>query len=483
MKSALFGKVFLHELRVLIADRTLLLVGSLLVALVLYGFYNGYQETLQREHAAQELAKKQADKHAENITTLRALLGGEQKPDPFANPFDPASVGGGMEMRYATLPTLALSPLAFGQSDMLPNYYKVTDRSKASFMYDTEIENPWNLLSGHFDITFVLVYLFPLIIFALSYNLLTVEREQGTLRMLLSQPLSLAILVAGKLLVRALPVLLIMAVLPLLLLGVLRPQLFQADQLPAVLGWLGLVLAYGGFWFALALLVNIIGRSSATNALALMAAWVLFVLVIPVVLNIVVGLLSPAPSRIELATKTRLITIEGLNRYHDKLSSDYRFTQDPEVLLPRDGKIEVAPRRQAQFLIQRDVDKEIQRVLNEFSTQLAVQQMLVERFGWISPAIVTYEGMAAIAGNGAARYLEFQQQVDRFHERWKEYFEPRLLNSIAMTEQDYAEMPHFEWAEVPVQVSGILKRLLLLVIPALIVIAFAIRRMRRFSVV
>lgn len=483
MKSALFGKVFLHELRVLIADRTLLLVGSLLVALVLYGFYNGYQETLQREHAAGELAQKQADKHANNITTLRALLSGEQKPDPFANPFDPASVGSGMEMRYVTLPTLALSPLAFGQSDMLPNYYKVTNRSKASFMYDTEIENPWNLLSGHFDITFVLVYLFPLIIFALSYNLLTVEREQGTLRMLLSQPLSLITLIAGKLLVRALPVLLIMALLPLLLLGILRPSLWQADQLPAVLGWLGLVLGYGGFWFALALLVNIIGRSSATNALALMASWVLLVLVIPVVLNIVVGLASPAPSRIELATKTRLITIAGLNRYNDKLSSDYRFTQDPTVLLPKDGKIAVAPRRQAQFLIQRDVDKEIQKVLQEFSHQLAAQQSLVERFGWISPAIVVYEGMAAIAGNGAGRYLDFQQQVDQFHERWKQYFEPKLLEGIAITEQDYAEMPRFEWQEAPIQTSSILKRLLLIAVPALLVLLFGLSRIRRFSVV
>src|SRR3546814_8041051 len=61
----------------------------------------------------------------------------------------------------------------------------------------------WKLLSGQFDLAFVLVYMFPLFIFAISFNMLSVERDQGTLRMLLSQPLKLPHLVLAKTLVRA----------------------------------------------------------------------------------------------------------------------------------------------------------------------------------------------------------------------------------------------------------------------------------------
>ena len=65
-------------------------------------------------------------------------------------------VGLGHNMRI--FPTTPLAPIAFGESDMIPNYYRVANRSRVRFMYDSEIENPWYLLSGHFDLAFVIVY-------------------------------------------------------------------------------------------------------------------------------------------------------------------------------------------------------------------------------------------------------------------------------------------------------------------------------------
>src|SRR3546814_10380918 len=85
----------------------------------------------------------------------------QQPPERFANPVDPSMIGGAMGAQYAILPTLALSPVAAGQSDMLADYYKVTIGSRAEFMEAAEIESPWKLLSGQFDLAFVLVYMFP----------------------------------------------------------------------------------------------------------------------------------------------------------------------------------------------------------------------------------------------------------------------------------------------------------------------------------
>jgi ABC-2 type transport system permease protein len=101
------------------------------------------------------------------------------------------------------LPTAPLGPVALGQSDLFPSQYDVTNQSSVVFMNPSDIESPWHLMSGHFDLAFVIVYLLPLLIFALSYNLLSAERENGTLRLLLSQPLRLRTLLAGKLSVRA----------------------------------------------------------------------------------------------------------------------------------------------------------------------------------------------------------------------------------------------------------------------------------------
>ena len=57
---------------------------------------------------------------------------------------------------------------------------------------------------GRFDLAFVVVYLLPLLVLALSFNVLSEEREQGTLALTLSQPVSARGVVAAKLAFRAL---------------------------------------------------------------------------------------------------------------------------------------------------------------------------------------------------------------------------------------------------------------------------------------
>ena len=221
------------------------------------------------------------------------------------------------------------------------------------------------------------------------------------------------------------------------------------------------------------------------HALMLIGSWVLLVLVVPVLLNLVVGQLSPAPSRTELATRTRLITIDGLNRYNKLLSTDYRYTDKPEILLPKNGKIEVPPRRKGAYLLQRDVDNEIQPVLDAFDKQLAGQQALVERFSFVSPAITAHEGMSALAGNGSRRCLAFQSQVTQYHSLWKQYFEPRMMTDTAIVAADFDHMPRFVWQETPqAEVrtdAGI--RITQLLVLTLLLSGFAAWRLRRYPIV
>lgn len=99
--------------------------------------------------------------------------------------------------RWALLPR---SPSARATS--CRNYFKVTTDAKETMLAASEIENPHRLLTGRFDLAFVLIYLYPLLILALAYNLLSIENEQGTLVLTLSQPVSVRTLVAAKVALR-----------------------------------------------------------------------------------------------------------------------------------------------------------------------------------------------------------------------------------------------------------------------------------------
>jgi hypothetical protein len=99
------------------------------------------------------------------------------------------------------------------------------------------------------------------------------------------------------------------------------------------------------------------------------------------------------------------------------------------------------------YLVDALVDQQLTDVLSRFDRQLAAQQALVDRFSFISPAIVANEGMASLAGNGTRRYERFKQQVIGYHESWKSYFVPRVLNGIAIVETDFERFPRWSWQE------------------------------------
>ena len=294
-----------HEWRTLSADRTVWLIGILFLGIIAYGLINGvswtrFQETTLAGVAVSEEAR------LEEMRTRLAEIDAGTTPAGFNDPGNPATAGGA-GVRHAVLPGAPLAAFAVGQSDIYPYYVRVTTRENArALIKNGEMENPTNLLVGRFDIAFVIVFLFPLLILALSYNLLSGERENGTLAMVLSHPVSLGHVVAGKVLLR------------LLLVGGLAVGLSLLGALAAgVLGgavdgwtrfglWTAVVLAYGLFWFAVAVGINALGRSSSWNATALLGIWLAMVVVAPALIHFAAIALHPVPSRVEMIQAMRV---------------------------------------------------------------------------------------------------------------------------------------------------------------------------------
>ena len=479
--------VMRQECRLMLAERTLWAVGALFLLLVAYALGNGLVQTASRDRAQAAVAQADSDTRAAQRVLLTGILAGTAQPTPFENPADPSRMTSSYGGQHALLPTAPLGPVALGQSDLFPSQFQVTGQSRVVFMNPSDIESPWHLLSGHFDLAFVIVYLLPLLIFALSYNLLSAERENGTLRLLLSQPLRLRTLLAGKLSVRAAVLLGPAVLLPVAVLLVARQAGLGGTASGvggATLWWALLVGAYALFWFALVVAVNAFGASSATNAMVLVIAWVMLVLVAPVLLNLAVTLASPAPSRTELATRQRIVTAEAMKRHADLMSTDYQHVGRGAILVPRDGKIEIAGRLLGNYLIEKEVDEAIKPELDRFDAQQAGQQALLGRFSAVSPAAVAYEGMTALAGNGTRRQARFESQVVAYHAAWKQFFFPRIDARDALAPADFDRIPVFAWQEEP---PGLLRgqaawAVLQLLVPSLLLFGLAAWRLRRFSV-
>jgi ABC-2 type transport system permease protein len=378
------------------------------------------------------------------------------------------------------MPPAPLAALAIGQSDLYPYYFKVSTASKDSFLNNDEVEHPVHLLSGRFDLAFVILYLYPLLILALSYNLLSGEKEAGILALTLSQPVSLRTLVTGKLAFRFLFV--VALAVGLSLAGVLigGADLTADGWLPRLVLWVGVVAAYGAFWFAVAVGINAFGASSATNAMALSGIWLALVLLVPSMLNVFIKVAHPVPSRVELINSMREASSEA-STHGSKLLARY-LEDHPELAGEATNKSDFYV---VGIAVQDEVEKKMQPVLERFDRQLDNQQALLDRYRFLSPAIVTQSALNDLAGTSAHRYKHFLSLTDRFHAQWRAWFTPRTIKAAKLTPADVEALPSFQFEEEPTgavlaRVAGALAGL---VLPSVLVIALSAVALRRYRVV
>ncbi len=154
-------------------------------------------------------------------------------------------------------------------------------------------------LFGSIDYLFIVEFVFSLFAILLSFDAVTREKESGTLRSMLANPVSRACLATGKLvggyLTLAIPLLLAFLA-GLLVLALAGLNVFAADFL-ARTGWiLGASLLYVAVFFMLGLLVSTLVSSTYAALTLSLAFWLLAVLVAPRAGSLLAQLTRPVKS-------------------------------------------------------------------------------------------------------------------------------------------------------------------------------------------
>ena len=172
-------RLLLHEWRSLVDDAALWLVVAVFTAGIVYGTFNGVRWVAFVSRAIAEAQTEEVDRFATQEAEI-ARINRERATVSALSPIraTPTRSVVDSRSRYAVLPPTALVTLAVGQSDLLLLYVKMTSDAKETVLAATVCQNPQRLLTGRFDLAFVLIYLYPLLILALTFNLLSAEKEQ-----------------------------------------------------------------------------------------------------------------------------------------------------------------------------------------------------------------------------------------------------------------------------------------------------------------
>ena len=435
----MFNTNFIYEVKLLMRSNwlTILIVG--ISVLFAFATYNGTNNVTKRLDDISVMQEELNKSDSTVLATLIQIENGEEVSVPrWKLPTEPMNIGY-RHPRLAVMNPGALSFLATGQSDM----YTHVKRPRAygnNFALDySEMVNPVQLLLGTFDLAFVIIYIFPLLIIAFTFNVLSKEKERGTLRLLGAQPISIPKWVTQKMMARYIVFTSITILILLVTLALFNSDVFSESS--NIVGLVLLIAGYILFWFVLSFIVNIKVNDSSKNAFLLMGSWLLIVMVLPATVNQIGSTLYPTPSRLKMINEIRWT--EKVNKeMQDVILDDY--LRDHHELAQGSNEDKFGFWHNY-FASEQVMEEKTAPLLQKYDEQLRQQRNLIRMFKYLSPAILMQQSLNNIAGTSEEHYNSYKKQVFEFSNTWKAYFIPMLFKGEKFTTEDYKNLPQFTY--------------------------------------
>jgi ABC-2 type transport system permease protein len=414
-------KVLLLEIKNFLLGKTVL---TGVVSLLVFGFYSFYhgKQLIGRQQQTMASVPGVQKQHLQQILAHgTGKMVGTTAYYPFF---------------YSTNPASPWAKFSIGQRDVNPFTLKVKMLAIEGQLYDSELTNPLTLLVGNLDASFVFIFLFPLLIIAFTYNVLSEEQENGVWKIVQATSNGIGAAIAGKLMVR-LAVILVTTLL-------VFTAAVVALQLPASLPTLKLlivVVLYVMFWFTVSVLIIALGKSSSFNATALVCIWIFLAILFPGVANIAINNSIPVPEAAETAIRQR----EG---YHAKWDEPKKPTMEKFYAVYPQYRTYPIPEDSYSpgwyYAMQFSGDLESANSSEKLFEKVMQRQTLSERIASFNPVIAAQQSLNKVANTDLTSHIRYLQSVKAHHRQIREYFYPFIFVDTPTESIDWAGYPAYQ---------------------------------------
>ncbi|QSW89387.1 DUF3526 domain-containing protein [Flavobacterium endoglycinae] len=326
--------------------------------------------------------------------------------------------------------TLPINSLSIGQRDVNPSIQSVTIRGLEGQKYDSELNNPSNLLAGNIDFSFVLLYLFPLLIIAFSYNIISEEKESGTWKIVATQSPNTFLYILKLFYVRILSLTALVTVLLLTAVFFLKIPIDQSFLI-----FYGIAVLYILFWFAVCFFIVSLQKNSNYNAVILLTIWLFLIIIVPAAVNTYIVNRYKVPEALELTLKQR-------NAYHEKWDTDKNETMEKFYKhYPQFRSYKIPADKEFSWLwyyaMQQMGDDESAAESKELETKLEQRNRAGELIAQFIPTLHTQIQLNEIAKSDLQNQLLFLKETKTFHEKMRLYFYPKIFNNASVDQENW----------------------------------------------
>lgn len=326
--------------------------------------------------------------------------------------------------------TPKLAALNIGLRDLKPSIQGVTIRNLEEQKNSSDFFNPANAAVGNFDFSFVLIFLFPLVIIAFCFNLISEDQEKGTWKLLSVQSNNLRKLIDHKLLIRFIAIALIYLVLMFLSVLYIQIPVDEAFIIFTVSGLLYLI-----FWFVLCRWIIGFQKTSAWNALTLILLWISMNFIIPMTGNIIIQKIYPANEGLKAQIEQR----EG---YHNKWDEAKAPTmQKFYQIYPQFSSYKVDENVRSSYLwyyaMQHLGDVESAVSSTDYHKKMQNRNDASVYLGYLFPNLHTQLVQSTLAKTGMENQLNYAEGLKNFHEKQRLFFYPYIFSEQSADQIDW----------------------------------------------
>lgn len=417
-----------HELRLLLRSKLALAALALLWVLSSLAVFSGMREVERQQQTMARLAGLQQQEMA--AQARKYIHGGDAGSAAYYTFHDTWDA-----------PSSAAF-LALGLRDAAPYVLRVRALALQAQLHEGERFNPELALAGRFDFSFVLVYLAPLFLIALLYDLVSSERRSGRLGTLLAMP------GAGRKLWLRRAGLRAALVFGCLVLPVLAGALGSGTTAAALGTVLLVTAAYVAVWSGLALIVAMRSGSSVANATALMGCWALLTLILPTVANAVLTRAVPVHQGVALMLAQRQ-AVHGAWDLPPEATMERFFRTHPEWR--HTAPLPAGFHWKWYYAFQQLGDESVASQVADYREGLLARQRWTSRLGWLLPGVGVQAALHRQADTDLLAQLAYQDRIADFHARLRAFYYPYLFNDVRFGPQDFAAQPRFSPSVQPAQ--------------------------------
>ncbi|ELR69400.1 hypothetical protein C900_05090 [Fulvivirga imtechensis AK7] len=352
----------------------------------------------------------------------------------------------------------ALSVFDFGLESFTGNAVFLEAHKQNSVNFSEASFSTGLLRFGEISMAMILQIILPLVIFFLGFVSVAVEREHGTLKIILSQGAGWKEILIGKsvgLMGLAFLFFIPVALVILLLLFLATEGGLTAD---IWLRYAGILISYLLFFLIISIitvLISAVSKSSKDALIKLLALWLFFFILLPRTTQALGSYFYASPSKAEFESVVEKELIKTGDS-HNPDDPHYKHLKDSVLLAHQVNSVEELPFNYSGFVM-REGEKLSSRIYNDHLNDLLEtyrkQNSFTRITALINPYVAVKNVSMAISGTDFESYIDFQRQAEDYRYQLAQQMNELQMELISNKAPAPGEKPHTisrdHWKQLP----------------------------------